>query len=129
MKNRVAIWIVALLVVGMSLSACGIANELKAVNAASETMMTAFRDGDALASWNLLTPEVQAEVGDIANWQSFIEPRNFSEWKFTNTQFENDVAQVDGEAILGEETYSVVLVLQKVEDYWKFSGINFTFLE
>jgi len=129
MKNRVAIWIVALLVVGMSLSACGIANELKAVNAASETLMTAFRDGDAQTSWNLLTPDVQAEIGDIANWQSFIEPLNFSDWKFTNTQFENDVAHVDGEATLGEETYTIVLVLQKLEGSWKFSGINITFLK
>lgn len=129
MKNRVAIWIVVILVAGMSLSACGIATELKAVNAASETLMTAFRDGDALTSYNLLTPEVQAEVGDITNWQSFIEPRNFSAWKFTNTQFENDVAQVDGEAILGDETYTILLILQKLEGSWKFSGINITFLE
>ncbi len=36
---------------------------------------------------------------------------------------------MDGEASLGDETYTVLLVFDKIDDEWKVSGINFTFKE
>ena len=129
MKNRVAAILVCSIVMVMTLSACGAVKDLSAVNDAGEAFMTAMRDGDVVTSWNMLTTEVQTEVGDIASWQNFVIPRNFSEWKFSNTQVENNVAQLDGEATLGADSYSIVLVFQKVDDYWLLSGINFTYVE
>lgn len=129
MKNRMAVILLCSIVLVMTLSACGAVKDLSAVNDAGDAFMTALRDGDVVTSWNMLTTEVQTEIGDIASWQDFVIPRNFSEWKFSNTQVENDVAQLDGEATLGAESYSVVLVFQKVDDYWLLSGINFTYVE
>ena len=129
MKNRMAVILLCSIVLVMTLSACGAVKDLSAVNDAGDAFMTALRDGDVVTSWNMLTTEVQTEIGDIASWQDFVIPRNFSEWKFSNTQVENNVAQLDGEATLGADSYSVVLVFQKVDDYWLLSGINFTFVE
>jgi hypothetical protein len=129
MKNRMAVILLCSIVLVMTLSACGAVKDLSAVNDAGDAFMTALRDGDVVTSWNMLTTEVQTEIGDIASWQDFVIPRNFSEWKFSNTQVENDVAQLDGEATLGADSYSIVLVFQKVDDYWLLSGINFTYVE
>ena len=129
MKNRIAILMVVSIVLVMALSACGLVDDIATVNDLGKSLMTAMRDGDASGSWNMLTVEVQNELGDIDGWSEFIYPRNFSNWNFTNTEVENNVAQMDGEATLGDETYTVLLVFDKIDDEWKVSGINFTFKE
>jgi hypothetical protein len=129
MKNRIAILIVISAIFVMALSACGAVKDVATVNDLGKSLMTAMRDGDAAGSWDMLTVEVQNELGDIDGWSEFIYPRNFSNWNFTNTEVENNVAQMDGEASLGDETYTVLLVFDKIDDEWKVSGINFTFKE
>ncbi len=126
MKNRVAILMVVSVVLVMALSACGVVNDIGAVNDLGKGFMTALRDGDSSGSWDMLTTAVQEEVGGTDAWVDFVTPRNFSNWNFTNTQVENNSAQMDGEATLGEETYIVLLVFDKVDDAWKISGINFS---
>ena len=126
MKNRVAILMVVSVVLVMALSACGVVNDIGAVNDLGKGFMTALRDGDSSGSWDMLTTAVQEEVGGTDAWVDFVTPRNFSNWNFTNTQVENNSAQMDGEATLGEETYIVLLVFDKADDTWKISGINFT---
>ena len=74
----------------------------------------------------MLATSVQDEIGSTDAWVEFVTPRNFSDWTFTNTQVENATAQMDGEATLGEETYTIVLVFDKIDDAWKVSGINIT---
>jgi len=111
----------------MMLSACGSSKEVSAVKDTGETFMAAMRDSDAITSWNMLTEDVQAEVGDIAKWQQFILPRNFSEWKFLSTSVEKTAAQIDGEAVLSSNTYNIVLVFKKIDDYWKIAGVNIYF--
>jgi len=129
MKNRIAILMVVSIVLVMALSACGLVDDISTVNDLGKGLMTAMRDGDAAGSWDMLTVDVQTELGDIDGWSEFIYPRNFSNWNFTNTEVENNVAQMDGEATLGDETYTVLLVFDKIDDEWKVSGINFTFKE
>ncbi|EKD88888.1 MAG: hypothetical protein ACD_34C00285G0001 [uncultured bacterium] len=125
MKNRVAILMVISIILIMALSACGVVKDVAAVNDLGKGLMTALRDGDTAGSWDMLTTAVQDEVGSTDAWADFVYPRNFSNWNFTNTQVENNSAQMDGEATLGEETYTVLLVFDKVDDEWKISGINF----
>lgn len=125
MKNRVAILMVISIILIMALSACGVVKDVAAVNDLGKGLMTALRDGDTAGSWDMLTTAVQDEVGSTDAWADFVYPRNFSNWNFTNTQVENNSAQMDGEATLGEETYTVLLVFDKVDDEWKVSGINF----
>lgn len=129
MKNRVAILMMVSVVLIMALSACGAVKDVGTVNDLGKGFMTALRDGDAAGSWEMITTDVQEEVGGADAWAEFVYPRNFSNWDFSNTQVENDLAQMDGEATLGEETYTVVLIFDKVDDSWKISGINFSLKE
>lgn len=129
MKNRIAILMVASIILIMTLSACGAVKDISTVNDLGKGFMTALRDGDSAGSWDMLTTDVQNEVGDTDGWTDFVYPRNFSNWNFSNTQVENNTAQMDGEATLGEETYTVVLIFDKADDEWKISGINFSLKE
>jgi len=126
MKNRVAILIVVSIVVIMALSACGAVKDVGTVNDLGKGFMTALRDGDTSGSWDMLTTAVQDEVGGTDAWAEFVTPRNFSDWNFTSTNVQDNSAEMDGEATLGAETYTVVLIFDKTDDTWKISGINFT---
>jgi hypothetical protein len=109
-----------------SLSACGVTNDLKTVSDNGKAFMTALRDGDHNASWALLTPDVQTEIGSYDNWVAFATPRNFSKFSFSSTNVENDQAQMDGEASFPNgETYTVTLIFYKINDQWLIAGINF----
>lgn len=129
MKNRIAILVVVSIVLIMALSACGAVKDISTVNDLGKGFMTALRDGDAEGSWNMLTIDIQEEVGGTDAWTEFVYPRNFSNWDFSNTQIENNYGQMDGEATLGDETYTVVLIFDKANDTWKISGINFSLKE
>lgn len=119
--------IVTSLVLALVLSACGIASELSAVNKTAEDFMIALRDSDYAAGYNLLGSDLQAELGGEGGWAEFASIRNFEEWKWTNTEFENDMGQVEGEATLGNEVYSIVLIEQKIGGAWKVVGLDFQF--
>jgi hypothetical protein len=69
MKNRIAILIVISVVLVMALSACGAVKDVSTVNDLGKSLMTAFRDGDAVTSWDMLTADVQTEVGSSAAWK------------------------------------------------------------
>lgn len=102
------------------------------LGSASDTgnnFMSALKSQDYSASYAMLAPELQTELGGQDGWKSFAEPRNFSEWKFTNTQVSNDSGQMDGEATLGDEVYNITLILQKSGDDWKVAGIDISFKE
>ncbi len=126
MKNRIAILVVISVVLIMALSACGLVGEMKSINDLGDDFMTTLRDSDAASSWDMLADNIKTEVGDETAWAEFVAPRNFSDWSFNNTQINNDSAQLDGEATLGDETYDVVLVFDKINDVWLISGINFS---
>jgi len=126
MKNRAAILIVVSVVVIMALSACGAVKDVGTVNDLGKAFMTALRDGDTSSSWDMLTTAVQDEVGGTEAWAEFVTPRNFSDWTFTSTNVQDNSAEMDGEATLGAETYTVVLIFDKADDAWKLSGINFS---
>lgn len=125
MRNRITVFIVVSIFALIMLSACSAVNDISTVNAGGNAFMTALRDGDNAASWIMLVPSVQTEIGGESAWATFTASRKFSVWKFTNTNVNNNDAQLDGEATLGAETYIVQLVYAKTNDAWKISGINF----
>lgn len=115
------------LVLALLLSACGIASELSAVNKTAESFMTALRDSNYAAGYKLLGSDLQAELGGESGWAEFASIRTFEEWKWTNTEFDNDSGLAEGEATLGDEVYSIQLYEQKIGGEWKVVGLNFEF--
>ncbi len=128
MKNR-SLLVFPLLIAALLLSACGIVNELTTVTATGNDFMTALRDRDFDTSYDMLTTGVKNEIGDKGAWVTFARPRNFDSWTFSNTEFENDMAQIDGEAMLGTDKYDIRLVFQKVGEAWMIAGMNIEFVE
>jgi len=126
MKNQTIKLVVISLIVMLALSACGAISDVKQ---AGDAFMMSFRDNKPSDSWGMLVADVQNEVGSEQAWAEFVAPRSFNNWKFSNTQITNDVAQMDGEAKLGADTYDITLVFEKENDMWKISGVNFTYQE
>jgi hypothetical protein len=125
MKKNAVISIGLLAVV--ILSSCGVVNDLSKVSATGSTFMTAMRDVDLATSWNMLAPSLQNEIGDRTLWSDWASPRNFESWTFSNTEINNDKGQIDGEATIGNEVYTITLVFQKISEEWKVTGINIVF--
>lgn len=126
MKKQLLVLVTLIIVSAFVLSACGVAGELTNVSDRGKAFMAALRDGDHAASWSMLTPAVQEEVGSYDDWVAFATPRNFETFSFNSNNIENNSAQLDGEATLGNETYLVTLVFDKSGDQWFVSGINFS---
>lgn len=126
MKNRIAILLIIAITLIMTLSACGVTKDSVAVNDLGKSFMVALRDEDTLSSWNMLTTSIQNEIGGIEEWTEFAYPRNFSNWDFISTNVERNFAKMGGEATLGSNQYTVLLIFEKIENEWKISGINFT---
>lgn len=124
MTKKLMVVSTMVLIVAIALTGC---QKLGDIGDTGNQFMTALKNQDFAASYALLTPDLQSELGGLDGWQAFAEPRNFEEWKFTNTQFENDQGQVDGEATLGDEIYNFSLVMQNVSDSWKVAGIDIQF--
>ncbi len=126
MKKRISVVMILAVLSLLILPACGLTSDMSSVGDAGKAFMTALRDADHQASWDLLTPAVQEEIGGYDNWVAFATPRNFETFSFNSTNVENDQAQLDGEATLGSDTYLVTLVFDKTGDSWLISGINFS---
>lgn len=126
MNKKILAFLVAALVLSIILAGC---QTLSNIGDTGNNFMTSLKNQEYAASYTLLTPDLQAELGGVDGWQAFAEPRNFSEWTFTNNKFENDSGQLDGEATLGNEVYTISLVMQKVKDEWRVAGIDIVFKE
>lgn len=128
MKNKLLTLSVFVLLI-LSLSACSAVSGLKTADETANAFMQALKDQDNDTSWNMLAQNVKDEVGDSSAWVGYTAPRAFESWNFTSTNVYDSEAQVDGEAKIGVETYTVTLVLDLDGDNWLVSGINFNLKE
>jgi hypothetical protein len=122
MKNRWLIGLSVVLIMVFSLSACA---SLGDVSDLGNKFMSALSTGDNATSYQMLHPDIHAEVGGEAGWADWTSIRNFEKWKFTSTSVENTTAELQGTAELNGETYEVVLIFDKVDDNWLITGISF----
>jgi hypothetical protein len=126
MKTRLSMIVLVSILAVLALTACGAVSDLSVVSDNGKAFMAALRDGDHETSWNLLDPSLQDEFGSYDSWVEFATPRNFSESKFSATNVSGTEATMDGEAVIGSETYLVNLVFYKTGDAWLISGIQFS---
>jgi len=123
MKGKLARLSFLLLLI-LGLTACSAVSGLSTSKHTADTFMQALKEKDAETSWNLLTPDLQAEFGGQAAWTDFAAIRNFDTWKFTSTNVSGDQAQVDGEASIQNDTYTITLIMDAAGDDWQVSGID-----
>jgi hypothetical protein len=126
MKKRLSTLVMVSMLALFVLTACGAVSSLGDVSTNGKAFMAALRDGDHETSWNLLDPALQDEFGSYDSWVEFAAPRNFSESTFSATNVSGSEATMDGEAIIGSETYLVNLVFYQTGDAWLISGIQFS---
>ena len=124
MKKRLW-WLALLVLIWLLVSSCGLTDDFSTVRDLGNSFMTALRDGDHAASYNMLAPALQQEIGDMNAWVAFAAPRNFSDWSFSSTSVDNGEGQMDGEATFTDGEYNIALVFGKYGDDWKLTGINF----
>jgi len=125
MKKKLA-WISVFLIGSLFLGSCSFAKDISTVQKAGNDFMSALRDQQTQVSWGMLTASLQTEIGSYPDWQNFASPRAFDSWSFSNTQVQNDQAQLDGECAVGSDTYTITLVFDRVGTEWKVSGVNIT---
>ncbi|MHB8089014.1 MAG: hypothetical protein ACYDH2_12285 [Anaerolineaceae bacterium] len=123
-KNTLILLVVSMLAV-FALSACGLVKEISAIKDSGEAFMTALKEGDASASWNILATNVQEEVGGEDAWAEFAAPRNFDSWTFNEVNVENGQGTLTGEATLGADTYTIGMIMDQEDGVWKISGLQF----
>ncbi len=126
MKTRLSMLVLVSILAVIALSACGTVSDLGSVSDTGKAFMAALRDGDHTTSWNLLDPALQQEIGTYEDWIDFANPRNFSETTFSATNVSGTEGTMEGEAVLGSETYLVNLVLYKTGESWLIAGIEFS---
>ena len=123
MRKQLA-WISVLIIGSVLLGACSLAKDLSVVSKLGNDFMTGLRDSQYEQTWGMLTPALQTEIGNYDAWVTFATPRTFGTWSFSNTQVQNNQAQLDGECSIEGITYTLTLVMDKVDSVWKISGIN-----
>ena len=126
MKKRFSLVLILLTVSLLVLPACALTQDLKGAGDVGKDFMNALKNSDYEASWNLVTPDIQTEIGGYSNWVDFATIRNFDSFSFNSTNVENNQATLDGEATLGGDTYTVQLILTKSGDNWLVAGIDFS---
>ena len=126
MKKRFSLVLILLTLSLLVLPACALTKDLKGAGDVGKEFMNALKNSDYQASWNLVTPDIQTEIGGYSNWVDFATIRNFSDFSFSSTNVENDQATLDGEATLAGDTYKVQLILTKSGDNWLVAGIDFS---
>jgi len=122
MKKKLFVGLVVGILLLVSLTACA---SLGDVSDMGNAFMSALSTGDNAASYQMLHPDIQQEVGGEAGWAEWAAIRNFEKWSFNSNSVENSTAQLEGTAELDGVTYDVVLIFDKVDDTWLITGISF----
>lgn len=128
--------ILTILVLALSLSSCGLADDIKSVQQVSEDFMTALKERDYDAAFRLFSSDLQEEIGDAATLQSLAEANGVlpESWSFTNTNISTENGETTG-TVEGTVTYEdggtgelqiYTLKVEAVTTVWILVGFNLT---
>ena len=124
MNKKSMTLVVILLLLVFLLTACKSLKESTSANDFSKAFMAMLETGDTGSSWAMLTPELQAQIGGSSEWEQQISQYQFTEYKFTNLQVEDEIALMEGNATIGVDHYNVTFNLQKINDTWLISYLK-----
>jgi hypothetical protein len=105
--------------------ACGVVNDLSSAGDAGKEFMSAMEKQDSTATWNMMTPELQTDIGTFDSWDEYVQSFKFTDAKFNSTNIEDNTATMEGTAQVDGDTYAISLFLDKIDENWMLSGINF----
>jgi hypothetical protein len=95
---------------------------------AADAFMTALKDKDYAAAYDLCTRDLRAELESASNLRQMVEDNNAGpvSWNFTSRSVDNDQAVISGDGVFtaGREA-DVEIVLQNVDGAWKVAGFHF----
>ena len=95
---------------------------------AAESFMTALKDKDYPAAYDLCTRSLQQEVEGVQNFRRAIESNkaNPVSWNFTSRSVNNDQAVISGDGVFTAGRQADIEVdLQKVDGVWKVYRFEF----
>ncbi len=122
-KKSMTLVVISFLLIFL-LTACKSLKDSTAANDLSKAFMANVQNGDSGSSWEMLSPELQAQVGGSDEWDRQISQYQFTEYKFTNLEVEEEIALMEGNAVIGVDHYNLTLNLQKINEVWLISYLK-----
>ena len=127
MRRLVLVLLVATVVFGLGVGACSAVSDLGAMTDTGEAFMKAMKAGDRAASFNLLHPDLQKQMGGTNGWAATVTKLQPTEWSFSYKRVEGSQGTMEGTATaLGGKPCTMKLTMVKVGSDWKVLGFNFT---
>ena len=127
MRTLLAVMLLALLFA----SGCGAVESGKDLADQGAAFMTAFKDGNFQAAYDLMSPELQQEVGGVADLESMVldNAATPAEWSFNSvnmsTEDGTNTGTLDGEVTFADgKTGTVNLVFIQDGDTWRLMSFN-----
>ena len=119
--------LIVLCVVLLGGSIAAIFQATQPVADASEKFMVSLRDGNYQQAYDMMTPELQTELGDASGLEERITSANRkpTSWSFASRNINNDRGEVSGTATFADNVAGTVsIVLTKSGNDWKIAGFN-----
>ena len=94
----------------------------------AEAFMTALKNKDYAAAYNLCTSDLQGEIGSVQDFQTAFEDNEVYpvSWNFSSRSVENDQAEMSGDGTFsGDREASVWIGLELLDGKWKVAGFEF----
>jgi hypothetical protein len=128
--------IVVLLLLSLPLAGCGLIQDFQSVQSVADEFMTALKDREYPAAFDLFSTDLREEVGSPANLGDLAETNGIlpQKWNYTNTEISTEDGQTIG-SVEGTVTYvdggegNLEIYVLKVEAatvVWKIIGFNLT---
>jgi hypothetical protein len=91
---------------------------------AGNTFMTALQENQMDDTYALFAQGLQDEV-DLETFAGTFSDLGIESWSFSSRSVENNQGQLSGTAVIGGETFNIVLGFVNVDDNWLIDRFNF----
>lgn len=124
----VCVWAVA---AGLVLTACRPKPTLEDVAPmmnVGEVFLQAFKEGNAVATFNLFTPDAQRSAGGAEAWAKVVASGKAdktlpSQWKIASTEIANGAGLLRG-TVMTKGEKQLLLTFVKVDGVWRISNLS-----
>lgn len=116
------------------INSCSLVQTAQEFSKTGNDFMTALKEGNYQAGYDLFAAELQAEVGEVSDLEKMMKDNNAQpqEWSFASWNLSTDANQNNTANVEGTVTYqdgrkgAVTLELIKLDNIWKIISFNLT---